>query len=67
MKNGKGVLKHGDEGGAKAGKGQTVFVGKSARRVLWRYLIARDDRNDPDARLFSTRMSVFLTLNACVI
>lgn len=52
MKNGKVVVKHGEDGGAKGGKGRTVFVGKSARRVLWRYLIEREDRDDPDAPLF---------------
>jgi integrase/recombinase XerD len=55
MKTGKVVVKHGDEGGAKGGKGRTVFIGKSTRRVVWRYLIDREDRDDQDAPIFLNR------------
>ena len=36
---------------AKGGKGRIVFLGKTARRFLWRYLAEREDGNDPDAPL----------------
>ncbi len=55
MKTGKVIVKHGDEGGAKGGKGRTVFIGKSTRRVVWRYLADREDRNDVDAPIFLNR------------
>ena len=57
MKTGKVTIKHGDEGGAKGGKGRTVFIGKSTRRVVWRYLIDREDRTDPEAPIFLNRGS----------
>jgi len=52
MRTGKVIIKHGDEGGAKGGKGRTVFIGKSTRRVVWRYLVDREDREDSDAPIF---------------
>ncbi len=55
MKTGRVTVKHGDAGGAKGGRGRTVFIGKSARRVLWRYLVDREDRNDLGAPLFVNR------------
>jgi len=57
MKTGKVIIKHGDEGGAKGGKGRTVFIGKSTRRVVWRYLADREDRDDPEAPIFLNRGS----------
>ena len=51
-RTGKVTVKHGDDGGAKGGKGRTVFIGKSTRRVVWRYLVDREDREDPDAYIF---------------
>lgn len=51
-KTGKVHVRHGVYGGAKGGKGRFVYLGKTARRVLWRYLADREDRNDPDAPLF---------------
>ena len=57
MKTGKVVVKQGDDGGAKGGKGRTVFIGKSTRRVVWRYLIDREDRDDPDTPIFLNRGS----------
>ncbi len=52
LKTGKVQVKHGRAGGAKGGKGRTVFLGKAARRTLWRYLADREDGNDPEAPLF---------------
>lgn len=52
LKTGKVQVKHGRAGGAKGGKGRTVFLGKAARRSLWRYLAEREDGNDPEAPLF---------------
>lgn len=56
-KTGKVTIKHGDDGGAKGGKGRTVFIGKSTRRVIWRYLADREDRDDPEAYIFVNRGS----------
>ena len=54
QKTGRVEVKHGVIGGAKGGKGRTVFLGKVARRALWRYLAEREDGNDPDAPVFLT-------------
>ncbi len=51
-KTGKLFIRHGVDGGAKGGKGRTVFLGKVARRALWRYLATREDGEDPTAPLF---------------
>jgi integrase/recombinase XerD len=55
LKSGKVLVKHGRLGGAKGGKGRTVFLGKTSRRVLWRYLAERQDGEDADAPLFLVR------------
>ena len=39
----------------KGGKGRFVYVEKFTRRELWRYLIHREDGNDPTAPLFIAR------------
>lgn len=52
-KTGKIIVKHGAEGGAKGSKGRFVYLGKAARRALWRYLVTRDDA-DATAPLFTT-------------
>lgn len=52
MKSGRVSVRPGEAGKAKGGKGRVVFMGKSARRFLWRYLVDREDGNDPDAPLF---------------
>jgi integrase/recombinase XerD len=51
-KTGKVTVKHGYGGGAKGGKGRTVYLGKSARKALWHYLITREDGEDHEAPLF---------------
>jgi integrase/recombinase XerD len=53
QKTGKVIVKHGAEGGAKGGKGRTVYLGKAGRRALWRYLmLRRDEVTDLGAPLF---------------
>jgi integrase/recombinase XerD len=52
-KRGKLEIKHGVEGGAKGGKGRSVFLGKTARASVWRYLAGREDENEPDSPLFA--------------
>jgi integrase/recombinase XerD len=52
MKTGRVNVRHGIGGGAKGGKGRTVFLGKIARKAVWRYLATRDDGDDPAAPLF---------------
>jgi integrase/recombinase XerD len=45
-------VKHGVGGGAKGRKGRIVYLGKAARRAVWRYLATRDDSEDGQAPLF---------------
>jgi integrase/recombinase XerD len=52
LKSGRVLVKHGRAGGAKEGKGRIVYLGKAARRVLWRYLAEREDGEEADAPLF---------------
>jgi integrase/recombinase XerD len=52
LKTGRISVEHGVVGGAKGGKGRTVFLGKSSRRSLWRYLTIREDGSDPHGPLF---------------
>ena len=52
QKTGKVEVRHGVGGGAKFKKGRVVFLGKSTRRVVWRYLAEREDGEDPEAPLF---------------
>ena len=51
LKTGRVTVEHGVIGGAKGGKGRTVFLGKSSRRSLWGYLTSRDDGDDPESPL----------------
>jgi integrase/recombinase XerD len=52
LKTGRVQVKHGLAGGAKGKKGRVVFLGKAARRAVWRYLAEREDGEDSDAPLF---------------
>lgn len=52
IKSGKVIVRHGVGGGSKGGKGRTVFMGKSTRRAVWRYLADREDSTDSEAPLF---------------
>jgi len=54
-KRGKLEIRHGTGGGAKGGKGRAVYLGKTARNALWRYLAQRDDGEEPNAPLFVVR------------
>jgi integrase/recombinase XerD len=55
MKTGKVIVKHGVEGGAKGRKGRVVFLGKTARKSVWRYLVSREDGEDADAPMFLSK------------
>lgn len=52
QKLGRVEVKHGRAGGAKGGKGRVVYVGKTTRNALWRYLVEREDETDLRAPLF---------------
>ena len=52
LKTGKVTIRHGVVGGAKGGKGRTVYLGKVARKAVWRYHASREDGDDTDAPLF---------------
>lgn len=54
LRTGRVLVRHGRRGGAKGGKGRTVYLGKATRRVVWRYLAEREDGEDPTAPLFVT-------------
>jgi len=63
LKTGKVEILHGVQGGAKGGKGRLVFLGKATRSAVWHYLVARDDRDNPEAPLFLSRESRLMTPN----
>ena len=64
LKSGKVLVKHGRAGGAKGGKGRTVFLGKAARRAVWRYLADREDGEDANAPLFLVKFDRSMNKNA---
>ncbi|MDK1082365.1 MAG: tyrosine-type recombinase/integrase [Anaerolineae bacterium] len=55
IKRGKVDIRHSLVGGAKGGKGRVVFLGKTARRALWRYQVEREDADDFNAPLFTVK------------
>jgi integrase/recombinase XerD len=54
LATGRVEIRHGVEGGAKGGKGRTIYLGKASRRALWRYPASRDDGQAGEAPLFVT-------------
>jgi integrase/recombinase XerD len=52
LKTGRVEVAHGSQGGAKGSKGRVVYLGKTARRMLWRYLAEKIDNTDTDMPLF---------------
>jgi integrase/recombinase XerD len=64
LKSGKVSVRHGVGGGAKGGKGRTVFLGKTARKALWRYLVDREDGDFPAAPLFTNKSERSLNKDA---
>ncbi len=63
LKSGRVEVRPGQAGKAKGGKGRIVFLGKSARRFLWRYLTEREDMEDPEAPLFLGKQHRVLNSN----
>ncbi|MGD0613774.1 MAG: tyrosine-type recombinase/integrase [Anaerolineales bacterium] len=61
MQTGKVTIRHGEAGGAKGKKGRLVYLGKTSRKTLWRYLVDRKDGEDPEAPLFLGRFTRPLT------
>ena len=43
MKTGEITVRHGRAGGAKGGKGRSVYIGKATRKAIWRYLVEGED------------------------
>jgi len=64
FKSGKIQVRHGIQGGAKGGKGRTVYLGKVSRNALWRYLVIRDDNEDMLAPLLDGKFRHPLNRNA---
>ena len=64
LKTGKVAVEQGVRGGAKGGKGRTVFLGKTARQAVWRYLAGREDSGeDANAPLFLAKGQYPMTPN----
>jgi len=63
-KTGKVLVRHGYGGGSKGKKGRIVYLGKTARKTVWRYLATREDGKDPDAPLFIGRVGRPLNQNS---
>lgn len=61
MATGKVTVKHGVLGGAKGKKGRIVYMGKTTRKSVWRYLATREDGENPNAPLFIGKYNRQLT------
>ena len=61
LRTGRVDIRHGPMGGAKGGKGRIVFLGRTARRSVWRHLAERADGDDQKAPLFTGRGARSLT------
>lgn len=61
MSTGKVTVKHGETGGAKGRKGRIVYIGKVARKSVWRYLADREDGENQAAPLFIGKFNRELT------
>lgn len=55
LKRGKVSVKHGQRRGVKGSKGRVVYIGKTARKAVWSYLVSREDQENQDAPLFVGR------------
>lgn len=60
MKTGKIRIRPGDAGKAKGGKGRVVFMGKSVRRFLWRYLADQERTMDYSFLLWTVNLAIYL-------
>lgn len=61
---GKLEVSHGQKGAAKGGQGRTVYLGKIARRAVWRYLVEREDTEWEDAPLFVGKFGRLMNPNS---
>jgi len=62
-KTGRLEIRQGETGGAKGGKGRIVYLGKTARHVVWRYLADREDGDDAMTPLFIASQNHVFTPN----
>lgn len=58
LASGRVVVKHG-----KGGKERFIYLGKTGRKALWRYLAEREDREDPASPVFLSFQNRPLTVN----
>ena len=67
MRTGQVGIRHGPAGGTKGGKGRIVFLGRTARRSVWRHLAERADGDDQKAPLFAGRGADYAQKNVAHI
>lgn len=53
LKTGRVEVKHGMIGGAKGGKGRNDNLDRTTRKTVWRYLVDRENADDPNTPIFS--------------